>query len=68
MSLTLLYETEDRPLIEMIKDTLADKGIESVLFDEHTSQLWPSTFTVRLMVLEEDLEAAKAIVDDIVNG
>lgn len=62
--------SNDPVLISYILALLAGEGIEAVVLDEYTSILEGSIGAIqkRVMVLEEDLERGKRILDDIGEG
>ena len=63
MSLVELARFGNRIEAELAKLHLGSEGIESVLFDaEMNSFGWGPLMPVRLMVIEEDVEPAKAIL------
>ena len=63
MALVELAMFHDPMLAEMVRGRLAADGIDAVLFDGGLSSLGLGTMTpARLMVHEEDLEAAKTIL------
>ena len=53
--------------LNLIKQKLEAADIESVILDEHTGGLMSGLGNIypRLMVLDEDLEAAQAILQDL---
>ena len=53
--------------LNLIKQKLEAVDIESVILDEHTGGLMSGLGNIypRLMVLDEDLEAAQAILQDL---
>lgn len=63
MPLVELARFETRIQAELAKMHLGADGIESVLFDaEMNSFGWGPLMPVRLMVLDEDVEDAKAVL------
>ena len=60
-----LIRTNDPVLLSWIQATLADEGIEAVIFDQYMSAVEGSigAFPRRVMVLDEDLERAQRILD-----
>ncbi|WP_421877204.1 DUF2007 domain-containing protein [Pacificispira sp.] len=61
-----LLRTNDPVRLSFIASVLRDSSIESVVFDEHTSLLEGSIGALprRLMVLDEDYDAAKRLLRD----
>ncbi|MDW3206976.1 MAG: DUF2007 domain-containing protein [Alphaproteobacteria bacterium] len=59
-----LLRTNDPVRLSFIGSVLRDSGIESVVFDEHTSVLEGSIGILprRLMVLDEDYDAARRLL------
>ena len=57
-----LIHTQDLVLLSAVKAALADSGIPAVEFDGPIADMYGSLFPRRLMVLEEDLAAARMIV------
>ena len=63
MALMELARFDNRIEAELAKLNLGAEGIESVLFDaEMNSFGWGPLMPIRLMVIEEDLESARAIL------
>lgn len=63
MALVELATFNDRMLAEMARGRLAAEGVETILFDAGLSSLGIGSLTpVRLMVLDEDRDAALAIL------
>lgn len=62
-----LLRTNDLVLISYIEALLADQQIGAVVLDQHTSVLEGSIGAIqrRIMVLSEDLAAARAVLDDM---
>ena len=62
--------SNDPVLISYILALLADEEIDAVVLDEYTSILEGSIGAIqkRIMVLEEDLERGKQILEDIGEG
>ena len=60
-----LLKTNDPVLISFVQATLADAGIEAVVLDTHASILEGSASAIprRIMVMDEDLETAKQILE-----
>ena len=65
-----LVRTNDPVLLSWLTALLRDSGIETIVFDAHTSVLEGSVGAIprRLMVLEEDYAAARRIVTDAGEG
>jgi len=65
-----LIRTNDLVLISYLVSVLKDEEIDAVVLDEHTSILEGSIGAIqrRVVVLEEDLIAAKQVVRDIAPG
>lgn len=65
-----LVRANDPVLLSWLTALLRDAGIETVVFDAHTSVLEGSVGAIprRLMVLDEDYEAARRIVTDAGEG
>ncbi|MEH6475038.1 MAG: DUF2007 domain-containing protein [Sneathiella sp.] len=65
-----LIRTNDLVLISYLVSVLKDEEIDAVVLDEHTSILEGSIGAIqrRVVVLEEDLIAAKRVVRDIAPG
>ncbi|MEP3247155.1 MAG: DUF2007 domain-containing protein [Sneathiella sp.] len=65
-----LVRMNDPVLISYIMSILEEEGIGAVVLDEHTSVLEGSIGAIqrRIMVLEEDLQAAKRVVEDLAPG
>ncbi len=61
-----LIRANDPVLLSWIVATLADEGIEAVVFDTHTSVLEGSIAAIqrRVMVLDEDHSRARRILVD----
>lgn len=62
MSLTELGSYHDRFEAEIICGRLRSEGVDAVIFDSGLGASYGNAFPVRLMVLEEDLDAARAIL------
>ena len=63
MSLVELARFDNRIEAELARLNLGAEGIEAVLFDaEMNSFGWGPLMPIRLMVIEEDVEAARAIL------
>ena len=63
MSLVELARFDNRIEAELARLNLEADGIDAVLFDaEMNSYGWGPMMPIRLMVIEEDLEPAKAIL------
>lgn len=62
MSLVLLGTYWDPFEAEIVRGRLQADGIETVLFDTGLGGAYGNAFPVRLMVLDEDLPAARAIL------
>lgn len=63
MALVELARFETRIQAELAKMHLGADGIESVLFDaEMNSVGWGNMMPVRLMVLDEDIDDARAVL------
>jgi hypothetical protein len=60
-----LIRTNDPVLLSWVQATLADEGIEAVIFDQYMSAVEGSigAFPRRVMVLEQDLDRARRILD-----
>ncbi|HLG86008.1 MAG TPA: DUF2007 domain-containing protein [Alphaproteobacteria bacterium] len=60
-----LIRTNDPVLLSWVQATLADEGIEAVIFDQYMSAVEGSigAFPRRVMVLDKDLERARRILD-----
>ena len=60
-----LLKTNDPVLISFVQATLADAGIEALVLDTHASILEGSASAIprRIMVMDEDLETAKQILE-----
>jgi len=65
-----LVRTNDPVLLSWLAALLRDSGIESIVFDAHTSVLEGSLGAIprRLMVLDEDYDAARRVVTDAGEG
>ncbi|MFC4273018.1 DUF2007 domain-containing protein [Sneathiella chungangensis] len=65
-----LIRSNDPVLLSYLMSVLEEERIDAILLDEHTSILEGSIGAIqrRIMVLEEDLERAKDILDDIGEG
>lgn len=65
-----LLRTNDPVLLSWLQALLRDAGIESVVFDTHTSILEGSAGAIprRLVVIEEDYEMAKRVLSDSGEG
>ena len=61
-----LIRANDPVLLSWVVATLADEGIEAVVFDTHTSVLEGSIVAIqrRVMVLDEDHSRARRILVD----
>ena len=63
-SLIELMTCEDRVQAEMIFSILKENGIFCVMHDEYMAAIYtPIAFPIRLMIREEDLERAKALLE-----
>lgn len=62
VSLTEFGLYHDRFEAEIIRGRLRAGGLEAVIFDGGFGAAYGNAFPVRLMVLEEELEAARAIL------
>lgn len=62
MSLTELGSYHDRFEAEIICGRLRAEGLDALIFDSGFGASYGNAFPVRLMVLEEELEAARAIL------
>lgn len=62
--MTELLRTNDLVLLSFLQALLGDAGIETMIADQHTSVLEGSIGAIprRLMVIEEDLVAARRLV------
>lgn len=60
-----LLHTQDPVLLSAVKAALAEARIESIEFDGPIADMYGALFPRRLMVLEEDLPAARVIVHGI---
>lgn len=62
-----LLRTNDLVLISYVEALLADQQIDAVVLDQHTSILEGSIGAIqrRIMVLSEDLAAARTVLDDM---
>ena len=60
-----ILKTNDPVLISFVQATLADAGIEALVLDTHASILEGSASAIprRIMVMDEDLETAKQILE-----
>ena len=65
-----LLRTNDPVLLSWLDVLLRDAGIESVVFDTHTSILEGSAGAIqrRLMVLDDDFEAARDLLIEAGHG
>ena len=63
MSLVEFATYYDRFEAEIVCGRLRSEGIEAVLFDIGLAAAHGSVFPVRLMVLDDDLDAARTILD-----
>lgn len=65
-----LIRTNDAVLLSWLAALLRDSGIESIVFDAHTSVLEGSLGAIprRLMVLDEDYAEARRIVTEAGEG
>ena len=57
-----LLHTQDPVLLSAVKAALDEAGIPSVEFDGPIADMYMSLFPRRLMVLEDDIGAARMIV------
>lgn len=57
-----LLRTEDPVLMSALKAALDEAGIESFAFDGPVADIYGAVFPRRLMIHEDDLRAARAIV------
>jgi len=65
VALVELGRFETRIQAELAKMHLGAEGVDSVLFDAEMNNVgWGTMMPVRLMVLDEDLEEARAILAD----
>ncbi len=62
MSLTEFGLYHDRFEAEIICGRLRAEGLEAMIFDSGLGAAYGNAFPVRLMVLEEDVKAARAIL------
>lgn len=63
-SLLELTSCEDVMQAQIIRSILEEHGILCVMHDEYMSAIYtPIAFPIRIMVREEDLEKAKALLD-----
>lgn len=62
MSLTELGNYHDRFEAEIICGRLRSEGLDAIIFDSGLGASYGNAFPVRLMVLEEEVEAARAIL------
>jgi len=62
VSLTELGRYHDRFEAEIICGRLHAEGLDALVFDTGLGASYGNAFPVRLMVLEEDLDAARAIL------
>ncbi len=60
-----LFHTQDPVLMSAVKAALAEAEIPAVEFDGPIADMYGSAFPRRLMVLEDDLGAARLIVHDL---
>ncbi len=60
-----LFHTQDPVLLSAVKAALTEADIPAVEFDGPIADMYGSLFPRRLMVLEEDLRAARLIVHDL---
>lgn len=60
-----LVRTNDPVLLSWIEATLAENGIEAITFDQYMSAAEGSigAFPRRIMVLDQDLERARRIIE-----
>ena len=58
----MLYTSPNIVELNLIKQRLEDVEIQSVILDEHMGGMGLGNIYPRLMVLEEDLEGAKAVL------
>ena len=60
-----LIRTNDPVFLSWIQATLAEEGVETVIFDQYTSAVEGSIGALprRVMVLDEDFERARRILD-----
>jgi hypothetical protein len=56
-----LLRTDDFVLISALKAALEEAGIDSIEFDGPVADIYGAVFPRRLMVLDEDLRAARHI-------
>ena len=65
-----LLRTNDPVLLSWLQALLRDAGIESVVFDTHTSILEGSAGAIprRLVVVDDDFEAAKRVLSESGEG
>ena len=65
-----LVRTNDAVLLSWLTALLRDSGIESIVFDAHTSVLEGSLGAIprRLMVLDEDYAEARRVVTEAGEG
>ncbi len=57
-----LLQTNDLALLSALKAALASERIACVEFDDHLAGLYGGIFQRRLMVDDDDLEAAKEVL------
>ncbi len=57
-----LFHTDDPVLLSAVKAALAEADIPAVEFDGPIADMYGAVFPRRLMVLEEDIAAARVIV------
>lgn len=69
MALTILKECNNNFDAELIKGALASEGIPCIIQGENINRLYGgiSAFPIKVLVNEEDKEAAMAIVTENVN-
>ncbi len=60
-----LFQAGDPVLISVVKAALAEAGIPAVEFDGPVADLYGAMFPRRIMVLADDLAAARAILREI---
>ena len=60
-----LIRTNDPVFLSWIQATLAEEGVETVIFDQYTSavEMTLKALPRRVMVLDEDFERARRILD-----
>ncbi len=60
-----LLNTQDLVLLSAVKAALSDADIPAVEFDGPIADMYGSLFPRRLMVLEDDLAAARMVVHSL---